>query len=93
MAPYLNEEELLGSKIDFDGYWGRPTATIDWCEANYEVKVQPKIAKLSCLVISKHSFRQLKVANGKSVVQTFKQANIFFGFFLMIVLSGLVLRS
>ena len=19
------------------GYWGEPTATIDWCEANYEV--------------------------------------------------------
>jgi len=22
---------------DFDGFWGKPTATIDWCEANYEV--------------------------------------------------------
>ena len=20
-----------------DGYWGIPTATIDWCEENYEV--------------------------------------------------------
>ncbi len=22
---------------DFSGFWGKPTATIDWCEANYEV--------------------------------------------------------
>jgi dihydroceramidase len=22
---------------DFEGFWGKPTATIDWCEANYEV--------------------------------------------------------
>ena len=21
-----------------DGYWGVPTATIDWCEENYEVR-------------------------------------------------------
>ena len=21
-----------------DGYWGIPTATIDWCEENYEVR-------------------------------------------------------
>jgi len=24
-------------EMDFDGYWGKPTSTIDWCEANYEV--------------------------------------------------------
>ena len=29
MPPYLEK--------DYDGYWGRPTATIDWCESNYEV--------------------------------------------------------
>lgn len=21
------------------GYWGEPTATIDWCEKNYEVRL------------------------------------------------------
>lgn len=26
-------EELL----NHTGYWGKPTATIDWCEKNYEV--------------------------------------------------------
>ncbi len=29
MAPILEK--------DFDGFWGKPTATIDWCESNYEV--------------------------------------------------------
>ena len=24
-------------EISYDGFWGKPTATIDWCEANYEV--------------------------------------------------------
>jgi len=24
-------------ETSFDGFWGKPTATIDWCEANYEV--------------------------------------------------------
>jgi len=24
-------------ETNFDGFWGKPTATIDWCEANYEV--------------------------------------------------------
>jgi len=22
---------------NFEGFWGKPSATIDWCEANYEV--------------------------------------------------------
>jgi len=24
-------------ETNFDGFWGKTTATIDWCEANYEV--------------------------------------------------------
>jgi len=24
-------------ETDLDGFWGKPTATIDWCETNYEV--------------------------------------------------------
>lgn len=23
--------------LETNGFWGKPTATIDWCEANYEV--------------------------------------------------------
>lgn len=22
---------------DYDGFWGAPTSTIDWCESNYQV--------------------------------------------------------
>ena len=30
MAPFNGTEQM-------DGYWGPPTSTLDWCEANYEV--------------------------------------------------------
>ena len=31
MAPSISAK-------DSQGFWGRPTSTIDWCEYNYEVK-------------------------------------------------------
>ncbi|KAK2173418.1 hypothetical protein NP493_878g00019 [Ridgeia piscesae] len=37
MAPSDMSGMLQSSEINFDGYWGKPTSTIDWCEANYEV--------------------------------------------------------
>ena len=37
MAPSDMSGVFQRSEINFDGYWGKPTSTIDWCEANYEV--------------------------------------------------------
>lgn len=34
MAPTVAVRDL---EPDYPGYWGPPTATIDWCEANYDV--------------------------------------------------------
>ena len=34
MAPAVAARDL---EPDYPGYWGVPTATLDWCEANYDV--------------------------------------------------------
>ena len=34
MAPALGGREL---EPDDPGFWGPPTSTLDWCEANYDV--------------------------------------------------------
>lgn len=29
----------MAPSLDRQGYWGRPTSTLDWCEENYVVSV------------------------------------------------------
>ena len=37
MSPILKPYDIK------TGFWGQPTATLDWCERNYEVKFSKKI--------------------------------------------------
>ena len=36
MSPILKPYDIK------TGFWGQPTATLDWCERNYEVKFSKK---------------------------------------------------
>ena len=42
MPPAAAAAEVVAA----DGYWGVPTATIDWCEENYEVREREKLRSL-----------------------------------------------
>ena len=37
MSPILKPYDIK------TGFWGQPTATLDWCERNYEVKFSKKL--------------------------------------------------
>ena len=39
MSPILKPYDIK------NGFWGQPTATLDWCERNYEVKFSKKLSK------------------------------------------------
>lgn len=34
---FLKQISMAFQEFNHTGYWGNPTATIDWCEKNYEV--------------------------------------------------------
>ena len=40
-----SSKEILVSRLagtDYEGWWGKPTSTLDWCERNYEVRTEKK---------------------------------------------------
>lgn len=37
LAPTASSSFIMAPSIDRQGYWGRPTSTLDWCEENYVV--------------------------------------------------------
>lgn len=37
LAATASSSSIMAPSLDRQGYWGRPTSTLDWCEENYVV--------------------------------------------------------
>ena len=61
----------MAPSLPKSGYWGHPTATIDWCEQNYQVSLFFSIAKITWVGAPRLAFSR-KCTPNPSVVWHFR---------------------